>query len=101
VAKVKGEAGEHFITEVLTTEVAQGEMAGLAKALKEEAEHHGMKPEGLYADAGYVTERILSEAEQRGMELVGPTRPDPHRGPYNADAFSVSSQKDGVLQRNQ
>ena len=23
------------------------------------------------------------------MELLGPTRPDPHKGPYNTDAFSV------------
>ncbi len=88
-AKVKGEAGEHFITEIVTTEAAQDEMAGLAEALKEEAEHHGMKPEALYADAGYVTERTLSEAEGSGIELLGPTRPEPHRGPYNADAFSV------------
>lgn len=88
-AKVKGEAGEHFITEVLSTEAAQEEMAGLAKALEEEAEHHGIKPEGLYADGGYVTERTLSEAEGSGIELLGPTRPDPHPGPYNADAFVV------------
>jgi len=87
--KVKGEAGEHFITEIVTTEVAQDEMAGLAKAVEQEAEHHGIKPEALYADGGYVTERTLREAEQGGIELLGPTRPDPHRGPYNADAFSV------------
>lgn len=92
-AKVKGEAGENFITEVLTAEAAQDEMAGLAKALEEEAEHHGIEPEALYADAGYVTERTLSEAEGSAMELVGPTRPDPHRGPYNTDAFSVDIEK--------
>lgn len=92
-AKVKGEAGENFITEVLTTEAAQDEMAGLAKALEEEAEHHGVGPAALYADAGYVTERTLSEAEKSGMELLGPTRPDPHPGPYNADAFSVDIEK--------
>ena len=27
------------------------------------------------------------------MELRGPTRPDPHRGPYNADAFDVDMKK--------
>jgi Transposase DDE domain len=43
----------------------------------------------MYADAGYVTEKTLSEAEQEAMELLGPTRPDSHKGPYNADAFHV------------
>ena len=88
-AKVKGEAGENFITEIVTTEAAQDEMAGLAEALKGEEVHHRIKPEALYADGGYVTERTLSEAEGGEIKLVGPTRPDPHRGPYNADAFSV------------
>lgn len=89
LAKVKGEAGENFITEIVTTEAAQDEMAGLAEALKEEESHRGIKPEALYADGGYVTERTLSEAEGSGIELLGPTRPDPHPGPYNADAFVV------------
>jgi transposase len=88
-AKRKGEPTEQFITEVLTTEAAQDEMAGLAQALKREQEHHKIKPEVMYADGGYVTEKTLSEAEQSGMELLGPTRPDPHKGPYNADAFEV------------
>jgi transposase len=47
----------------------------------------------MYADAGYVTENTLSQAEQNGMELLGPTRPDPHKGPYNADAFKVDIDK--------
>jgi hypothetical protein len=38
--KKKGEPAEHFITEILTTEAAQDEMAGLAEALKTEQEHH-------------------------------------------------------------
>lgn len=92
-AKVKGNPGENFITEVVTTEAALDEMAGLEEALKEEALHHGIKPEVLYADGGYVTERTLSEAEAEGMELLGPTRPDPHPGPYNADAFAVDMEK--------
>ena len=36
-AKVKGEPGENFITEVVTTEAALDEMAGLDQALEEEA----------------------------------------------------------------
>jgi hypothetical protein len=96
-AKVKGVAGENFITEVLTTEAAQGEMAGLAEAVKEEEVHHGIKPEALYADGGYVTERTLSEAEGNEIELLGPTRPDPHPGPYNADAFSVDIEKQQAI----
>jgi hypothetical protein len=47
----------------------------------------------MYADAGYVTENTLAQAEQNGMELLGPTRPDPHKGPYNADAFHVDIEK--------
>jgi len=43
----------------------------------------------MYADAGYVTERTLAQADNNAMELLGPTRPDPHKGPYNADAFVV------------
>jgi transposase len=92
-AKVKGEPAEHFITEILTTEAAQDEMAGLAEALKREQEQHEIKPEAMYADAGYVTEKTLSEAEHSAMELFGPTRPDSHKGPYNADAFHVDIDK--------
>jgi transposase len=91
--KRKGEPAEHFITEILTTEAAQDEMAGLAEALKREQDHHEIKPEAMYADGGYVTENTLSQAEQNGMELLGPTRPDPHKGPYNADAFDVDIEK--------
>lgn len=88
-AKKKGEPGEHFITEIFTTEAAQNEMAGLAEVLKREREHHEIEPQAMYADAGYVTENTLVKAQQNGMNLLGPTRPDPHKGPYNADAFHV------------
>lgn len=91
--KKKGEPTESFITEIFTTEAAQNEMAGLAEALKREDEHHEMTPQAVYADAGYVTENTLSEAEKSGMELLGPTRPDPHKGPYNTEAFSVDIEK--------
>jgi transposase len=92
-AKIKGEPAEHFLTEILTTEAAQDEMTGLAQALKTEQYHHEIKPQAMYADAGYVTEKTLSEAEQEAMELLGPTRPDSHKGPYNADAFHVDIEK--------
>src|SRR4029453_3046638 len=92
-AREKGEPAEHFITEILTTEAAQDEMAGLAQALQRKQEHHEIEPQAMYADAGYVTENTLSQAEQNGMELLGPTRPDPHKGPYNADAFHVDIEK--------
>ena len=92
-AKRKGEPGEHFITEMVTTEAAADEMGGLDQALEREAAHHGLEPEAVYADAAYVTERTLEEAEGRGMELRGPTRPDPHPGPYNSDAFEVDIER--------
>src|SRR3989304_1330254 len=92
-AKDKGEPTENFITEILTTEAAQDEMAGMAEALRTEKQHHGNKPPEMYADGGYVTERTLTEAEQNGMALLGPVRPDPHKGPYNADAFHVDIDK--------
>jgi len=88
-SKVKAEPGEHFITEILTTEAAQDEMSGLAQALKRQQDAHQLKPDAVYADAGYVTEDTLAQAESNAMELLGPTRPDPHKGPYNADAFAV------------
>jgi hypothetical protein len=68
-------------------------MAGLAQALKSEQEHLEIEPQAMYADAGYVTENTLAQAQQNGMELLGPTRPDPHKGPYNADAFHVDIEK--------
>ena len=49
-AKIKAEPGEHFITEVVTTEAAQDEMAGLAEGLKRQQEHHEIRPEAMYAD---------------------------------------------------
>jgi len=92
-AKDKGEPTENFITEILTTEAAQDEMAGMAEALRTEQQHHEINPPAMYADGGYVTEKTLTEAEQNSMELLGPTRPDPHKGPYNADAFHVDIDK--------
>ena len=47
----------------------------------------------MYTDAGYVTENTLTQAEQNGIELLGPTRPDPHKGAYNSDAFHVDIDK--------
>jgi hypothetical protein len=91
-AQVKGEPAEHFITEIITAEAAQDEMAGLAEALDRQKEH-GIKPAAIYADAGYVTEKTLTQAEKNGIELLGPTRPDPHPGPYNTDAFYVDVEK--------
>lgn len=88
-AKVKAEPGEQFITEIVTVEAAENEKTGLVEALKRQQVHHEIKPPAIYADAGYVTESTLSQAEQNGMELLGPTRPDPHKGPYNADGFRV------------
>ena len=44
---------------------------------------------------GDVCRRRLCDREHVGasrtnaMELLGPTRPDPHKGPYNADGFVV------------
>jgi len=64
-AQRKGEPAGHFITEVVTTEAASDKMAGLKEALGEEASPHGFKPKAVYADAGYVTERTMSEAEAR------------------------------------
>ena len=90
--KVKGEPGGHFITEMITTAAAQDEMAGLTEALHRQAQHE-FKPEVIYADAGYITENTLTQAEQNRFELLGPTRPDPHHGPYNSDAFSVDVDK--------
>ncbi len=91
--KKKGEPAEHFITEILTTEAAQDEMAGLTETLKREQRHHEITPQAMYADAGYVTENTLTQAEQNGMELLGPTRPDPHKGAYNTDTFHVDIDK--------
>jgi hypothetical protein len=50
-SEIKAEPGEHFITEVVTTEAAQDEMAGLAEGLKQQQEHHEIRPEAMYADA--------------------------------------------------
>jgi len=91
--KKKGEPAEHFITEMLTVEAAQNEMAGLTETLTREQAHHEIAPRAIYTDAGYVTEHTLTQAEQNGVELFGPTRPDPHKGPYNSDAFHVDVEK--------
>jgi transposase len=91
--KKKGEPAEHFITEMFTTEAAQDEMAGLTEVLKREQQHHEITPQAMYTDAGYVTEHTLTQAEQNGIELLGPTRPDPHKGAYNSDAFHVDVDK--------
>lgn len=91
--KKKGEPADHFITEMFTTEAAQDEMAGLTEVLKTEQQNHEITPQAMYADAGYVTESTLTQAEQNGIELLGPTRPDPHKGPYNSDAFHVDVEK--------
>ena len=77
-AKTKAEPGEHFITEILTSEAAQNEVAGLAEALKREQEQHQITPEAMYADAGYVTENTLAQAQGN---YHGTARTDPPRSP--------------------
>jgi len=42
--KEKGDPAQHFITEILTTEAAQDEMAGLTEVLKREQQHHEITP---------------------------------------------------------
>ena len=96
-AKTKAEPGEHFITEIVTSEAAQNEVAGLAEALKRQQEQHQITPAAMYADAGYVTENTLAQAQRNAMELLGPTRPDPHKGPYNADAFVVDVENERAV----
>ena len=91
--KEKGEPADHFITEMFTTEAAQDEMAGLTEGLRTEQEHHEITPQAMYTDADYVTEPTLTQAEQNGIELLGPTRPNPHKGTYNTDAFQVDVDK--------
>ena len=91
--KEKGEPAEHFITEMFTIEAAQDEMAGLTEVLRREQQHHEIAPQAIYSDGGYVTEHTLTQAEQNGIELLGPTRPNPHKGPYNTDAFQVDVDK--------
>jgi hypothetical protein len=95
--KTKAEPGEHFITEMVTTEAAKDEMAGLAEGLNRQQEEHEIKPEAVYADGGYVTEATLTQAETNNMELYGPTRPDPHKGAYNADAFVVDVENERAI----
>jgi transposase len=91
--KGKGEPAEHFITEMFTTEAAQDEMAGLTEVLQREQQHHEITPQAMYTDAGYITENTLTQAEQNGIELLGPCRPDPHKGAYNSEAFHVDVDK--------
>lgn len=96
-AKTKAEPGEHFITEMVTTEAAQDEMAGLAEALTRQRQEHEIRPEAVFADGGYVTAATLAQAEANGMELYGPTRPDPHKGVYNVEAFVVDVEKESAI----
>jgi hypothetical protein len=96
-AKTKAEPGEHFITEIVTSEAAQNEVAGLAEALKRQQEQHQITPAAMYADAGYVTENTLAQAQRNAMELLGPTRPDPHKGLYNVDAFVVDVENERAV----
>ena len=95
--RTKAEPGEHFITEIVTSEAAQNEVAGLAEALKRQREQHQITPAAMYADAGYVTENTLAQAQRNAMELLGPTRPDPHKGMYNADAFVVDVENERAV----
>src|SRR5437016_13110153 len=52
--KNKGEPAEHYITEILTTEAAQDEIAGLTETLRRGREHHEIPHRAMYMDAGYV-----------------------------------------------
>lgn len=88
-AKKKGDPTDNFITEIVTVEAAQEEMEGLAAALRDEQQHHEIKPAAVYGDAGYITEATLTQAEKDEIELLGPARPDPNKGPYNVDGFQV------------
>ena len=82
--------GEFYYREYSRWRRPKTRSAGWASSLKDQQQHHELEPITMYADAGYVTESTLVQAEQNGMELLGPCRPDPHKGPYKCPMLFMS-----------
>src|SRR4249919_1499755 len=80
-AKVKGEPGEHFITEIVTVEAAENEKTGLAEALKRQQAYHEINP------PGDLRRRWLCDREHpiaSRTKRHGATGADPTRSPQRA-----------------
>jgi hypothetical protein len=90
--KQKGEPTEEFLTQVSTTEAIASDMDGMQRALDAQQEQGQSPPSELFADAGYVTDDTLHEAQESGTELVGPARPSPqHQGVFPSERFEVDN----------
>lgn len=90
--KEKGEPTEELLTEVSTTEAIASDMDGMQRALDAQQEQGHPPPSELFADAAYVSDDTLHEAQQSGTELVGPARPAPqHQGVFPSERFDVDN----------
>jgi len=65
----------HLIVQVQTT-VAPIPDAEMTTTIQEGLVKAGLKPEEQIVDTGYVDAELLSNSQQRGITLVGPTMPD-------------------------
>ena len=88
----KGEPTKSVITAVVTQEAIASDKAALPvieRALEAAGE---IKPEVMYADAGYTSGGELARAQKEGRELRGPVQPGAPRkdGCYTSEAFDVS-----------
>jgi IS5 family transposase len=82
----RGESTEAVITAVVTQPATTSDHGSLAPVLAE----HGVVPEEVFADAGYISIPALHEADTQGYELTGPVGAPPHSGSrFGTDSFAV------------
>lgn len=90
--KQKGEPTQEFLTEVNTTEAIASDLDGMGRALQAQEQRGQSPPSELFADAAYVTDDTLHDAQESGGELVGPARPAPeHQKVFPSDCFDVDN----------
>lgn len=93
-----GNTGTEIITDVAVVPANTGDVTQSTPAIERLAAR-GLKPERLFADAGYGSGKTLLEAEVRGVTLEAPVSlgalPEGHIG---RDAFTFDAESGEVLQ---
>lgn len=79
----------HIITHVTTTPATMPDES-VTQEIQQALAEKGMSPETHYMDGGYVDADNLAQAQQQGVELLGPAPPDTSWQGKDPQAFDLS-----------
>jgi len=85
-----GEPTTAVITAVVTQPAITSDHGSLSPVIAAHAQSGQLRPETVFADAGYISAPTLLQADAEGYELCGPVGAPPHSANrFGSDAFAV------------